>query len=217
MAKMQKLKLLLVDDHPFVIEGLRASLQRVGRFEIVGEALNGEEAISKTRELQPDVVILDITMPGMNGIDVARMIRTTWPDIRVLMLTMHDKREFVCEAIRTGAHGYVKKNGSPAQLVEAIDCVVRAETYYEPGMRDAFVQQFVVGNSRSIRDLPPRQGQVLDMIAQGLSNKIIASDLGLSVRTVEKYRELLMRRLGAHNVVELVQYAYRYRELRQSE
>src|SRR5262245_18357668 len=137
MPEQQKIKILLVDDHPFVLEGIRYCLNSHPRFEVVGEASNGKEAIEKSRELNPSVIIMDISMPVMNGLEATRHLRKTAPAALVLILTMHEKREFTSQLIESGARGYVSKNTSPEELVQAIETVYRGETFFTPNITEA--------------------------------------------------------------------------------
>jgi two-component system, NarL family, nitrate/nitrite response regulator NarL len=211
MQHSQKIRVLLVDDHPFVLEGIRSCLQARSQFEIVGEATNGREAIEKSKELNPSVVVMDITMPVMNGLEATRHLRKTTPDAKVLVLTMHEKREFTSQIIESGARGYVPKNTSPNELVRAIETVHRGETFFSATVSEAFFEDYAanLGRSKSPAhaELSLREREVLTLIAEGFSNKEAASLLGVSVRTIEKHRERMMGKLGLHSIVELTKYA----------
>jgi DNA-binding NarL/FixJ family response regulator len=206
-----KIRILLVDDHPFVLEGIRSCLQSQEQFEIVGEAANGKEAIEKGRELSPSVMIMDISMPIMNGLEATRHLRKIAPEVKVLILTMHEKREFTSQIIEAGARGYVSKNTSPAELIRAIELVDRGETFFNPLITEAFLKNFVENAGRagaqSQPELSLREREVLTLIAEGFSNKEAANLLGVSVRTVEKHRERIMDKLNLHSIVELTKYA----------
>jgi DNA-binding NarL/FixJ family response regulator len=206
-----KIKVLLVDDHPFVLEGIRSCLGAHPRIAIVGEAANGREAIDKARELRPHVIVMDISMPVMNGLEATRHLRRVLPEISVLILTMHEKREFTSQIIQSGARGYVSKNTSPAELVRAIETIHAGETFFHGTLTEAFLKDFVEsgGKPKLLKDpeLSLREREVLTLIAEGFSNKEVASLLAVSVRTVEKHRERIMDKLNLHSIVELTKYA----------
>jgi two-component system, NarL family, nitrate/nitrite response regulator NarL len=197
------IKLLIVDDHPLVLEGLRACLGSGEHIENIVEAMNGEDAIAKARENPPDVVLMDISMPQMSGLAATRKLLATCPTCKVLILTMHENREYIAEAMRAGASGYVLKDTSPRELLSAIDTVHRGEKYFSSGVgRVVEEEPAPSGQALSAREL-----QVLKRIADGLSNKEIAGRLSLSVRTIETHRERIMRKLGIHTVAGLTKYA----------
>jgi len=211
MAETEKIKVLLVDDHPFVLEGIRSCLLARSEFEVVGEAATGKDAIDKTLALHPSVVVMDISMPLMNGLEATRHLRKSCPEARVLILTVHEKREFTSQIIEAGARGYVSKNSSPSELVRAIKAVHLGETFFTPTMTEAFLKDYVenAGRPKAAKtpELSLREREVLTLIAEGFSNKEAASVLGVSVRTVEKHRERIMDKLSLHSVVELTKYA----------
>jgi len=211
MAETKKIKVLLVDDHPFVLEGIRSCLLARSEFEVVGEAAMGKDAIDKTLALHPSVVVMDISMPLMNGLEATRHLRKSCPEVKVLILTVHEKREFTSQIIEVGARGYVSKNSSPSELVRAIKAVHRGETFFTPTMTEAFLKDYVenAGRPKAAKtpELSLREREVLTLIAEGFSNKEAASVLGVSVRTVEKHRERIMDKLSLHSVVELTKYA----------
>jgi two-component system, NarL family, nitrate/nitrite response regulator NarL len=211
MQNSQPITVLLVDDHPFVLEGIRSCLQARSQFQIVGEAGNGREAIEKVRELKPNVVVMDISMPVMNGLEATRHLGKTNPEVKVLVLTMHEKREFTSQIIDSGARGYVSKNTSPHELVRAIETVYQGETFFSPVVTEAFLKEYLenAGKPKPIKgpELSLREREVLTLIAEGFSNKEAGGLLGVSVRTVEKHRERIMNKLGLHSVVDLTKYA----------
>jgi two-component system, NarL family, nitrate/nitrite response regulator NarL len=206
-----KIRIILVDDHPFVREGIRACLASRPDLEVVGEVANGAEALEQAKALEPDVIIMDISMPQMNGLEATRQLRQQLPHIRILVLTMHEKREFTTQIIQSGACGYVSKNSSPAELIRAIETVYRGETYFSSLMAGAFIRSYVenagkLDNLKS-NELSLRENEVLTLIAEGYCNKEVGNVLGISVRTVEKHRERIMDKLNLHSVVELTKYA----------
>jgi len=206
-----KIRVLLVDDHPLVLAGVRSFLLRSDRFDVVGEASSGSEAIMKAKETSPDVVVMDISMPGMNGLEATKCLRATCPHAKVLILTVHDKNEFVREMIQAGARGYVRKNTNPGDLTVAIECVHRGEVFFMPDVAQAFFKEYVLSAGKmedpSAKQLSKREHEVLSLIVEGLANKEIADRLQLSVRTAEKHRQRIMEKLGIHRATELVKVA----------
>jgi len=209
--KKLKIRVLLVDDHPMVLEGVRSSLLKHDRFEIVGEASNGPEALHRARESSPDVVVMDFTMPGMNGLEATTCLRTICPKTKVLILTVHEKAEFVREMIQSGAKGYVRKSTTPSEFVLAIDSVHRGDLFFKPEVAQAFFKEFVLNGGKmedaSSKQLSKREHQILSSIVEGLANKEIADRFQLSVRTVEKHRQKIMKKLDIHKATELVKFA----------
>lgn len=209
--KKKKIRLLLVDDHPLVREGLRSCLIQEKNFEIAGEAADGEEAIRQTKSLLPDIVLLDLSMPGMNGLEAARILTKTAPKSKILILTMHDNKEYVRRMVATGVQGYVLKDSSPAELVAAITAVHRGETYFSKQISQAVMSDYVktvrTKTKKGEVELSQRESEVLILITEGLSNKEIAKRLFVSVRTVETHRERIIRKLDIHTVAGLTRYA----------
>ena len=207
----KKIKLLLVDDHPIVLEGIKTHLAEQKEFEVVGEAVNGQEAMRKAKLLLPDVVLMDITMPHMNGLEATQQLRKQVPSAKVLILTMHESQEYIAQIIRLGARGYLLKDCSPTELVHAIKAVHVGEVYFSPSISRALVQGIVDGGRPEDMAGPPqlteREGEVLSLIAEGLLNKQIADKLGIGVRTIETHRERIMRKLEIHTVAGLTKYA----------
>jgi two-component system nitrate/nitrite response regulator NarL len=210
-VKKSKIRLLLVDDHPLVREGLRSCLVQEKNIEIVGEAADGEEAIRQAKICFPDIVLLDINMPGMNGLEATRFLSKVAPKSKILILTMHDNKEYVKRMVASGVHGYVLKDSSPAELIAAIAAVHRGETYFSKQVSQTVLNDYVK-TVRTIKkkggvELSQRESEVLVLIAEGLSNKEIASRLFVSVRTVETHRERIIRKLDIHTVAGLTRYA----------
>jgi two-component system, NarL family, response regulator NreC len=206
-----KIKVLLVDDHPFVRDGVRACLMQHKQFEVVGDASDGEEAITKARQCSPDIVVMDLNMPRMNGVQATRCLRGVCPCARVLILTVAAKKEFVREVVECGARGYLSKSTSAAEFISAIERIHRGETFFTPEVAQAFFDDYVLGGGKKTspepKRLSPRERQVLSMIVEGLANKETAGRLNLSVRTVEKHRQKIMKKLGIHKATELVKFA----------
>jgi DNA-binding NarL/FixJ family response regulator len=202
------LRVLLADDHQIVRQGFRSILEREG-FEVVGEAANGREAVTLTSTLHPDVVILDLMMPLLNGLDAGREILQAWPKTRTILLTMHTEEHQIVAALRAGFRGYVVKTQAADDLVLAIREVVRGEVYLSPGASRVFVDGYLAQTAPSSDPLAPRERQVLQLVAEGNTSKEIATLLDLTVKTVESYRSRIMERLGIHDTAGLVRYAIR--------
>ncbi len=209
-----QIRLLLADDHAVVRSGLRMLLQAQPDMIIVGEAETGQEAIRRVAELSPDVVLMDIEMPGMNGIEATRRIKANAPAAAVLALTMYEDDQYFFEMLRAGASGYVPKRAAPDELVSAIRAVSRGEVFLSPALAGRLVEDYLrrgpaVEGEPPGDELTPREQEVLTLIAQGFSNNEIADQLVISAKTVDRHRENLMRKLNLHNRVELVKYALR--------
>ncbi|HEY7615457.1 MAG TPA: response regulator transcription factor [Terriglobales bacterium] len=213
---MPKVKCLLADDHTLVRQGIRRLLEAEPDIEVVGEAASAQDAVRATRELRPDLVLMDVTMPGLSPFEGARQIRRLMPATRVLFLTMHDDEEYVMECMQSGASGYVLKDAPSQQLVAAVREIHRGGKYVSPSLLGKMVDIFQSRRSegppreRAAR-LTPRERQILKLLAEGRSAKEVANLLDLSVRTVESHRFNLMRKIGVHNKVELLTYALRQR------
>lgn len=208
-AKKQIIKLLVADDHPVVRKGLQSCLARQGRIQFVGEAADGEEALRKVRELRPDVVLMDISMPGMNGLTVTEVLRKELPQIKVLVLSVHHNKDAIFRVIQAGAHGYVSKEAPSEEVIRAIESVHAGEPYFSEEIARAALNEFVSsgGKKEPFSQLTSREREVLVLIAEGRSNKEIADGLGIGVRTIETHRERIMRRLNIHSVAGLTKYA----------
>ncbi len=208
-AAKQKIKVLVADDHPVVRKGLQMCLAREERLKLVGEAADGDEALRMARELTPDVVLMDITMPRMNGLAVTEALRKDLPKIKVLVLSVHSTKEYVFRIIQAGAHGYVSKEAPPEELLRAIESVYKGEPFFSPEIARAALNQLVSsgGKKEPFAQLTGREREVLALIAEGKSNKEIANQLGIGVRTIETHRERIMRRLDIHSVAGLTKFA----------
>ncbi len=212
---MSKIKLVLADDHAVVRSGLRMLLQAQPDMEIVGEAESGTQALAQVRSLQPDVILMDIQMPGMNGIEATRQIKEAYSDTAVLALTMHEDDQYFFEMLQAGASGYLPKRAAPDELVRAIRTVSRGEVFLYPSLATRLVQSYVGGDAGDdsvalVSDLTPREKEVLVLIAEGLTNPEIAEKLVISVKTVDRHRENIMRKLNLHSRIDLVKYALRH-------
>lgn len=212
---MSKIKLVLADDHAVVRSGLRMLLQAQPDMEIVGEAESGKEALAQVRSLQPDVILMDIQMPGMNGIEATRQIKEVGGNTAVLALTMHEDDQYFFEMLQAGASGYLPKRAAPDELVRAIRTVSRGEVFLYPSLATRLVQSYLGGEAGSetealVSDLTPREQEVLVLIAEGMTNPEIADKLVISVKTVDRHRENIMRKLNLHSRIELVKFALRH-------
>jgi two-component system response regulator NreC len=211
---MANVNLLLVDDHEVVRTGLRMLLESQPDLVIVGEASSGLQAVEMARELTPDVVVMDITLPDISGIEATRRLKQAHPDIAVVALTIHEDEQYFFEMLQAGASGYVPKRAAPEDLVAAIWAVQAGEVYIYPSLAKLLVADFLSRESeetqRATMDgLTPREHEVLALLAEGLSNEEIAQKLAISKHTVARHRENLMRKLELHSRSELVKYAIR--------
>jgi two-component system nitrate/nitrite response regulator NarL len=204
-----KIKVLLVDDHPVVRKGLYSCLAHRPNLSVVGEASNGTEAIRKVRELSPDIVLMDIYMPEMDGLAVTEFLHKESPEIKVLILSMHNNREYVMRIIKAGARGYVLKDAPPEELIRAIEAVHAGESFFSPSVARIALNQLVseADQTTPFSRLSDREREVLTHIAEGKSNKEIAIALNVGVRTIETHRERIMHKLDIHNVAGLTKFA----------
>lgn len=210
-AGLGRVRILLADDHALVREGLAAILACEPGFQVVEQASDGREAVSKAERLEPDIVLLDLTMPLLNGVEAARHILQKNPRARILVLSMHEELEYAAKALESGASGYVRKSSPPEELVEAIHRVLQGEIYLDRGIAAGLFKEYVQGlaAARKNNPLTPRQVEVLQLIAEGHTSKEIASLLKISIKTVESLRMQIMSRLGIHSIAGLTRYAVR--------
>ena len=210
---MSKLRVLIVDDHSIVRAGLRSMLESQPDMEVVGEAGEGEEGIRKAVQLRPDLVLMDITMPGISGIEATRRIKDELPDVHVLILTIHDDEEFFFPVMRAGASGYILKEAEPQELLYAIRSVSRGGVFLSPAVAKVVLEGFVTATERPederYNSLTRREKQVLRLAATGQTNREIAESLFLSARTVEKHRQTMMHKMGLARVEERIKSAIR--------
>ena len=209
----KKPKILIADDHEIVRAGVRNLIEN-GGYACCGEASSGREAVRLAGELQPDVAVLDVTMPELNGIEAARQILKLCPKTKVLVFTVHDAEQVVVEIFRSGAHGYVLKSDAGRQLLEAIECVLGGKHYFSSKISEVIFGSMRDGGlphaSASDEDKPTtREREIIQLLAEGHGNKEVADRLGISVKTVETHRAAVMRKLGLHSIGELVRYAIR--------
>ncbi len=203
-------RILIADDHGVLRAGLRALLNAEPDVEVVGEAADGHETLRLVRDLEPDVVLLDLSMPGPGGIEVTRQVKRVLPDTRVLILTVHEDESLLREAIQAGAAGYIIKRAVESELINAIRAVWRGDVYIHPAMTRVLLKDVAPARAPDeppAEPLTPRESEVLQLIAQGYTNRQIAEKLTISVRTVETHRANLMDKLGLRSRVELVRYA----------
>ena len=201
------LRILLVDDHTLVRAGIRALLEQLTGVVVVGEATDGAEALQLLPETQPEIVMSDVAMRGRGGLGLLEEVRQTWPDVRVLMLSMHANPEYVQRALRLGAAGYLLKDAAANELEAALAVVRRGEIYLSPALSRAVMDAYLGSSPQD--PLTPRQRQTLKLIAEGRTTKEIAAELGVSIKTVETHRAQLRERLNIHDTPGLVKYAQR--------
>lgn len=213
MMETAKVRLLLVDDHALVREGLRLVLSAQPDMEVVGEAANGAEALDRVRRLRPDIVVMDITMPGMSGIEATRAIVDMDLGARVLGLTVHENPEYFFRMLAAGASGYVLKGATSAELLGAIRCVRQDGVYMSSGMASQMVGEYLHYRDKALKSgedgLTSREAEVLQLLAQGKTNQETAEALHLSIYTVQTHRANIMRKLGLENRQQLMKYAVR--------
>lgn len=207
--KPRGITILLADDHSMVRQGFRRILESQADMEIVGEAANGREALEKSAELKPDVVVMDVAMPELNGIEATRRLTEASPRTRVLALSMHKDAVYVREILRAGARGYLLKDAIDADLVAAVRAVARGDAFLAPAIADSVLTDYRQHVTDPIDLLTSREREVLQMIAEGKTNKEIANDLKLSVYTVDAHRGRIMEKLNLHSTGELVRFAVR--------
>lgn len=206
------IRVLVADDHSMVREGIRHVLVESAGFRVVAEAANGDDALALATEHRPDVAVLDISMPGQTGLEVAAKIREVLPDVQILILSMHEHTQYALEAVRAGAHGYLLKDTGPAEMREAVRTVHGGEPFFSPTIARQLTDAITGGRSAeagkaTLDRLTARERDVLARIADGRSNKEIAADLGISPRTVETHRLSLMKKLDIHTVAGLTRFA----------
>ena len=208
-----KIKILLADDHKIVRDGLRTLVEKEPDMEVVGEAENGRQAVRLTQELTPDVVIMDITMADLNGIEAARQIHKEIPEVKVIALSMHSDRRFVAGMLEAGASGYLLKDCAFEELTRAIKNVVSNKIYLSPGITDVVVKDYLGKSTKASRsvfsNLTNREREVLQLLAEGRSTKQIAQSLHVSIKTIETHRRQIMKKLNMHSIAELTKYALR--------
>ncbi len=205
-------RLLLVDDHAVVRSGLRMLLENQAGLEIVGEAGTGRAALALVKELQPNIVLMDIGLPDMSGIEVTRQIKQQWPGVAVVALTIHEDAEYFFKMLQAGISGYVPKRAAPEELLAALQTAIDGDVYLYPSLAKLLVKDYLSGErevSGKVDGLTEREQEVLTQLAAGASNDEIATALGISSKTVNRHRENIMRKLNLHSRADLVKYAIR--------
>lgn len=211
---MDKITVLVAEDHTIVRKGICSLLTGKPDIEVIGEAEDGREAVEKVKALLPDVVLMDITMPHLNGLEATRQIKKLFPHVKILALTMYTNEEYIEQVLQAGASGYVVKQAAPAELISAIQAVYRGDSFLSPSVSKTLIEEYLKhanqgAPSGHLAELTDREREVLQMIAEGSSSREIADKLQVSVKTVGVHRTNLMEKLEIHNVSDLVKYALR--------
>jgi DNA-binding NarL/FixJ family response regulator len=211
--KKRRLRVLLADDHQIVRDGLRLLINSQAEMRVVGEAANGKQALARAEELKPDVVVMDLSMPELNGLQATVLLKARFPELKVIALTAHEDESYLSQLCKAGASGYVLKRSAGEQLIQAIAAVARGELCFEPSLAGKALARQMTGSSGGREtqsgELSERERQVLSRLAWGYSNKEIAGGLSLSVKTVETYKVRIGEKLGLRSRTEMVQYALR--------
>ena len=210
---MNRIRVLLAEDHTIVRKGLRSLLEDEDAIEVIGEAQDGREAVGKAGQLLPDVVLMDIAMPGLNGLEATRQIKKLFPQVGVLILTMHTTEEYILQVLQAGASGYVVKQAAPSELVLAIHAVYRGDNFLSPSISRGVIEEYIRRTEGMIENsydrLTNREREVLQLVAEGYSSREIGELLFISEKTVETHRSHLMDKRDLHSTAELTRYAIR--------
>ncbi|MGB7060854.1 MAG: response regulator transcription factor [Candidatus Zixiibacteriota bacterium] len=209
---MKKIKLLVADDHKIFRQGIKKLLEEESDLQVVGEASDGREAVKKTTELKPDVILMDIAMANLNGLEATRQIKKHLPSAKVIMVTMHKNEEYVLQSFQAGASGFILKEGAVEELVSAIRSINSDKSFLSPSISktliDAYMRKMETGKTETPFDLlTDREREVLQLIAEGYTNREVAKSLFISVKTVEAHRAHIMQKLNIHDIAKLVKYA----------
>jgi DNA-binding NarL/FixJ family response regulator len=213
-------KILLVDDHTLFREGLRVIIEKEDRFEIIGEAGSAKEALRLIEKDQPDIIVMDVSLPDTNGIDLTYEIRKQWPNIRILVVSMHSKVDYIAEAFKAGATGYVVKDAASNRLIEGLESVAKGMYFMDSSVSMSVVNRLLQGAGQPLQPnhsseddhynaLTPREQEILRLLAEGLSNKQIAEKLFISQKTVQNHRNSIKSKLNLHTTVDIIRYAAR--------
>jgi DNA-binding NarL/FixJ family response regulator len=210
---MNKITVLVAEDHTIVRKGICSLLEAKAEIEVVGEAEDGREAVEKVETLRPDVVLMDITMPRLNGLEATRQIKRLYPQVKILALTMYTNEEYIQQILQAGASGYVVKQAAPAELISAIQAVYRGDSFLSPSISKTLIDEYLKHADQTVpveqTKLTDREREVLQLLAEGNSNRDIAQKLNISIKTAGVHRTNLMEKLGMHNLTDLVKYALR--------
>jgi DNA-binding NarL/FixJ family response regulator len=212
---LRKLRILIADDHGLLRHGVRTILQARRGWKVVGEATNGREAVDKAIKLKPDVLVVDISMPELDGVEVTRQIRKALPEVKVLVLTMHESDQMVRQALNAGANGYLLKSDLPDYLPKAVKAIAENKSFLTPKISEIVLEGFINAGNKPAEGklasprITPRELEIVRLLAQGKSNKELSTQLGITVRTVETHRSKIMLKLGVHSLAELIHYAMR--------
>ncbi len=209
---MKKVKLLVADDHKIFRQGIKKLLEEESDMQVVGEAADGREAVKKSTELKPDVILMDIAMANLNGLEATKQIKKVLPSIKVIMLTMHKNEEYILQSFQAGASGFILKEGAVEELVSAIRSIHQDKSFLSPTISktliDAYLRKMETGKTETPFDLlTDREREVLQLIAEGYTNREVAKALFISVKTVEAHRAHIMQKLNIHDIAKLVKYA----------
>jgi two-component system, NarL family, response regulator NreC len=210
---MPAIRILIVDDHAILRDGIRALLERESQFKVVGEAADGRAALELTRQLQPDIVLMDVAMPMLNGLEATTQVLQCSPDSKVIILSMYDYESYIRQALAAGAAGYILKDATASELIDAIHCVQKGEAVLSPAITRLVIEDYLRWGEIKPLDnengLTPREREVLQLIAEGYTNKEIAEILCVAVKTVQAHRANLMEKLDLHSKGDLIKYAIR--------
>ncbi len=208
---MAIIRIVLAEDHTIVRKGLRLLVEQQSGIEVIAEAADGREAVAAAEKFKPDVVVMDFSMPGLNGLEASRQIKQRAPNTKILILSRHGNKEYIKSILSAGASGYLIKKSAADELIQAIQTVQRGDTFLDPSISEDFIEEYLVQPSDAPGEakITPRQTEVLQLIAEGKPNREIAATLHISVKTVENHRSNLMQILDLHNSSELIQYAIR--------
>lgn len=202
-----KIRLVLADDHPLILEGFKSLLSKSVKFEIVGEAENGRELVDIAKKLQPDVILTDITMPFMTGLEAIEQLAKEYPLMKFIVLTMHEEREYIMNALKIGASGYLLKNIEWHDLERAINSVYEGGKFFSPIVTNILAESVIKSETPEPGEITPREKEVLDLVALGNSTKQVADRLGISIRTVESHRINMLKKMRVSNTAELIRKA----------
>jgi DNA-binding NarL/FixJ family response regulator len=210
----EKKKIIIIDDHALFREGLKAIISRKSQYEIIGEAGNAREALNLVRELKPDLILLDIALPDRNGVDLTKEIRNAFPEIRILIVSMHNKIDYIMKTFQAGASGYVVKESASEKLLQGIDCVLNGEIFMDSSVSQNILKKLINAPEKKTKStesrydtLSPREQEILVLLAEGNSAKQVAEKLFISPKTVENHRSNIMQKLELHSTLELFRYA----------